>query len=247
MGGVVNDPIPREQLPLDPAAFPPVTSALRVQARLRFGLLPDDPVFVSPAGVAHARNQLGLVVAFGLARRSGELHEGARLLLPGRPRGGQPPVALERLITLLRLGRQVLVCEPGPDPVSLYHAADALVVSAWSEGMARATLAAQLCGLPALITSPAGRGSGDDVVRDEETGWVVPAGRVEAFAQAMVRVAALTPEAREEMGRRARQAMLVRVARADGSVSVSASGARGGRRRRARVRATGEPPGVPET
>jgi D-inositol-3-phosphate glycosyltransferase len=241
MGGVVNDPIPREQLPLDPAAFPPVTSALRVQARLRLGLLPGDPVFVSPAGVAHAKNQLGLVVAFGLARRSGGLHQGARLLLPGRPRGGQPPVALERLITLLRLGRQVLMCEPGPDLVSLYHAADTLVVSAWSEGMARATLAAQLCGLPALITSHAGRGAGD-VVRDEETGWVVPVGRVEAFAQAMVRVAALTPEARDEMGRRARQAMLVRVARADGSVSGAS-----GRGRRARVRATGEPPGVPET
>jgi len=73
--------------------------------------------------------------------------------------------------------------------------------SAW-EGMPIALLEAGAAGLPIVATRVGGN---HEVVRDGESGFLVPPRDAEALGQAMLRLMEQTPERRRDMGERGRE------------------------------------------
>jgi glycosyltransferase involved in cell wall biosynthesis len=85
--------------------------------------------------------------------------------------------------------------------------AHALVIPSFAEGLPMVVMEAMASGRPVLATYVAGT---PELVVPEETGWMVPAGDVQALADLMVRVAAV-PQARlTQMGQQARERVLER-------------------------------------
>ena len=85
--------------------------------------------------------------------------------------------------------------------------AHALVIPSFAEGLPMVVMEAMASGRPVLATYVAGT---PELVVPEETGWMVPAGDVQALADLMVRVAAV-PQARlTQTGQQARERVLER-------------------------------------
>ncbi len=84
----------------------------------------------------------------------------------------------------------------------LMQAADALVMSSDWEGLPMVLLEAHASSLPVVATDVGGN---REVVRDGETGFLVPPRDPEALAQAMLRLMDLPEEERQKMGMVARQ------------------------------------------
>jgi hypothetical protein len=85
--------------------------------------------------------------------------------------------------------------------VSLYHAADALVLPSLYEGLPNAVLEAHASGLPAVVSHAANI---DGLVLDGESGFEVPTFDHEALAGALGRLFALPADQRRAMGARGR-------------------------------------------
>jgi alpha-maltose-1-phosphate synthase len=81
-----------------------------------------------------------------------------------------------------------------------YHASEVFVLPTLEDGLGLVALEAQACNVPAIVTEESGA---KEFVSPQETGWIVPAGDVDALAgsleQALARRADLW-----EMGRLAR-------------------------------------------
>ena len=103
-----------------------------------------------------------------------------RLVLAGRRRDRLPSWLLPRWIRWLGLEDQVQLRPPESDPRVLYHAADALVLPSFAEGMPNVAIEAQLCGLPVVLTRQANR---DNIVSHGQTGLQVPTGDRRALAR----------------------------------------------------------------
>ncbi|HWQ21985.1 MAG TPA: glycosyltransferase, partial [Clostridia bacterium] len=86
------------------------------------------------------------------------------------------------------------------DIPDLMAAADALVLSSRWEGLPMVLLEAASAGLPVIATDIGGVG---EVVADQETGLLVPAGDVDALGAAMIRLAGFPSEVRHDMGKQA--------------------------------------------
>ncbi|MGA3095363.1 MAG: glycosyltransferase [Bryobacteraceae bacterium] len=87
------------------------------------------------------------------------------------------------------------------DMPALMNAADALALSSVVEGLPMALLEGASSGLPAVAT---GAGGVREAILDGQTGFVSPPGDPAALADAMSRLADLSPDARARMGRAAR-------------------------------------------
>jgi glycosyltransferase involved in cell wall biosynthesis len=87
------------------------------------------------------------------------------------------------------------------DMPALMRTADALVLSSVVEGLPMALLEAAASGLPTVTTDVGGV---REAILDGHTGFVAPSGDPAALAEAMARLAALSPEARARMGLAAR-------------------------------------------
>jgi colanic acid/amylovoran biosynthesis glycosyltransferase len=125
-----------------------------------------------------------------------------RLVLAGRRRDRLPSWLLPRWIRWLGLEDQVQLRPPESDPRVLYHAADALVLPSFAEGMPNVAIEAQLCGLPVVLTRQANR---DNIVSHGQTGLQVPTGDRRALAAALGQVSGMSAEARQRMGALGRQ------------------------------------------
>jgi glycosyltransferase involved in cell wall biosynthesis len=121
---------------------------------------------------------------------------GATLLIAGE---GPQEAELRQLAATLAVDTRFLGRRN--DIPALMNAADAFVLSSLVEGLPVALLEAAASGLPAVATAAGGAG---EIVRDGETGFVVPPGDPELLAAAMSRLATLSPEARLAMSRAAR-------------------------------------------
>ena len=121
---------------------------------------------------------------------------GATLLIAGE---GPDEPALRTLAQ--ELGAKARLLGRSEDMAALYNAADAFVLSSVVEGLPMTLIEAAACGLPAVATDVGGV---REIVRDGETGFVVPPGDVEALAGAMARLAALPHEIRARMSESAR-------------------------------------------
>jgi glycosyltransferase involved in cell wall biosynthesis len=121
------------------------------------------------------------------------------LLLAG---GGSLQGETEALAQSLGLSDWVRFLGFRPDVSKLMSAADGYVMSSAWEGMPVVLLEAAAAGLPIVATSVGGN---HEVVRDGESGFLVPARDSDALAQAMVRLMELPEADRRTMGKRARE------------------------------------------
>ena len=123
----------------------------------------------------------------------------AVLLLVGR---GSLQPETEALAEELGLAGAVRFLGVRSDVPVVMSAADGYVMSSAWEGMPMVLLEAAAAGLPIVATRVGGN---HEVVRDEETGFLVPAGDPEALGQAMSRLMGLTVTQRRSMGERGRE------------------------------------------
>ena len=88
------------------------------------------------------------------------------------------------------------------DVPAVMSAGDGYVMSSAWEGMPMVLLEAAAAGLPIVATAVGGNG---EVVRDGESGFLVPARDSEALGQAMLRLMGLPEEQRRAIGKRGRE------------------------------------------
>jgi glycosyltransferase involved in cell wall biosynthesis len=121
------------------------------------------------------------------------------LLLVGR---GTYREEIESLARTLGLADAVRLLGVRNDVSELMSAADAYLMSSAWEGMPIVLLEAATAGLPIVATAVGGN---HEVVRHEESGFLVPSRDAEALAQAMERLTGLLPADRRRMGERGRE------------------------------------------
>jgi glycosyltransferase involved in cell wall biosynthesis len=144
---------------------------------------------------------VGLMFALWSLRREGRLPAHVRVLLAGRARDVVYSRLVRGLVRLFGLEGHVRFLGAVTEMVSLYHAADAVLLPSLYEGMPNAVIEGQVCGLPALVSRAANE---DDLVIDGETGFEIPTADRDALAAALGRLIALDEEARAAMGARGR-------------------------------------------
>jgi glycosyltransferase involved in cell wall biosynthesis len=123
----------------------------------------------------------------------------AILLLVGR---GSLQSETERLAQSLDLGSGVRFLGVRDDVVQVMSAADGYVMSSAWEGMPMVLLEAAAAGLPIVATRVGGN---HEVVRDGESGFVVPPRDHEALGRAMLQLMELSETERRSMGDRGRE------------------------------------------
>ena len=123
----------------------------------------------------------------------------ATLLLVGR---GSLQSETERLAQSLGLGSGVRFLGVRDDVVQVMSAADGYVMSSAWEGMPMVLLEAAAAGLPIVTTRVGGN---HEVVRDGESGFVVPPRDHEALGRAMLQLMELSETERRSMGDRGRE------------------------------------------
>jgi glycosyltransferase involved in cell wall biosynthesis len=172
------------------AANAPADAATRDLARHTLGIPADTPV-VAMVGALSEEKQPALAIEAVASL------DGVHLLVAG---DGPLRDELTALADSSARGR-VHFLGSLPDPSPAYDAADVLVLASRTEGLPGVLIEAGLRGLPVVATDV---GYVRDVVRDGETGVVVPSGDATALADALARVLA-TPG---DMGARARDLFL---------------------------------------
>jgi glycosyltransferase involved in cell wall biosynthesis len=123
----------------------------------------------------------------------------ATLLLVGR---GSLQPETEQLAQSLDLGSGVRFLGVRDDVVQVMSAADGYVMSSAWEGMPMVLLEAAAAGLPIVTTRVGGN---HEVVRDGESGFVVPPRDHEALGRAMLQLMELSETERRSMGDRGRE------------------------------------------
>jgi glycosyltransferase involved in cell wall biosynthesis len=108
----------------------------------------------------------------------------------------------EALTAELGLGGAVRFLGARSDIPAVMSAADGYVMSSAWEGMPMVLLEAAAAGLPIVATAVGGNG---EVVRDGESGFLVPARDPAALAEGMLRLMALPQARRRAMGERGRE------------------------------------------
>ncbi|MFL5460588.1 MAG: glycosyltransferase [Gemmatimonadales bacterium] len=123
----------------------------------------------------------------------------AVLLLVGH---GSLQPETESLAQSLRLGDRIRFLGVRSDVPEVMAAADGYVMSSAWEGMPIALLEAAAAGLPIVATRVGGN---HEVVRDGESGFLVPPRDHEALGRAMLLLMEQTPERRRDMGENGRE------------------------------------------
>jgi glycosyltransferase involved in cell wall biosynthesis len=143
-----------------------------------------------------AKDYPNLLRAFVSVRQQ---HPEAVLLLVGR---GSLQGETEALARDLGLGGAVRFLGVRQDIPEVMNAADGYVMSSAWEGMPIVLLEAAAAALPIVATTVGGN---EEVVRDGESGFLVPPRDHEALAKAMGRLAAMPEAQRRAMGERGRE------------------------------------------
>ncbi len=119
--------------------------------------------------------------------------------------------AVQQLLTEAGVGEQVWLPGARDDIPALMAALDLFVLPSLAEGICNTVLEAMACGLPVIATNVGGN---PDLVREGETGVLVPPGQPDILANQMMAYAG-DPERRRREGRAAR-------ARAETEFSIDA-------------------------
>jgi glycosyltransferase involved in cell wall biosynthesis len=164
-------------VPCDLAAFEDVSPAKKAEYRRRWALAPDAKVVVWAGRPVRFKRLPLLFAAFAEIR---ERIPGARLIIAGRQDLAQED--LDRAARRKRLGDSLLWAGElaHGELAALFGAADVFLFPSVYEGFGRTLVEAGAAGLPAVATATAGAG---DIVRDGETGFLVPLEDARALAE----------------------------------------------------------------
>jgi glycosyltransferase involved in cell wall biosynthesis len=183
----------------DPSGFANVDAKARLEVRKEFGVEDDETLIVAVGRLAPEKGHSVLLQAMA---RMGRESKPAKLAIVGK---GRCESELRELISLLRLEKQAILTGFRSDIPRLYAGADLAALSPiGGESFGIAILEAFLSGLPAVATDVGGV---SDLVRDGETGYLVPPGDPDRLAAALTKMLR-DPAARAEMGRRAKALVL---------------------------------------
>jgi glycosyltransferase involved in cell wall biosynthesis len=167
-----------------------VPAEIRESLRRLLGLT-DAFVWLAVGRFETAKDYPNMLRAFA---RVHERRPEARLLLVGR---GSLQDETEALVRDLGLGDAVRFLGVRSDIPEVMHAADGYVLSSAWEGMPMVLLEAAAAGLPIVATRVGGN---HEVVRDRETGYLVPPRDDAALAQGMLGLMGLPMPERRAMG-----------------------------------------------
>jgi glycosyltransferase involved in cell wall biosynthesis len=190
---------------VDPRAFDPhtVTPAQVAALRASWGVAEGRPIIMLPGRITRWKGQEVLV------RAMAKLEGNAIALLVGDRDAKQAyATALEADIAAAGLGDRVRLVGHADDMATALMAADVVVhASIEAEAFGRTVIEAQAMARPVIA---ADLGGPRETVEEGATGWRVPAGDVDALAEALAYVLALPALARASIGRAARAAVLAR-------------------------------------
>ena len=196
---LANKAVSRERLRMIPNAvdtgrFRPLPE-VRDRVRRELGVA-EKFTWLAVGRLAPPKDYPNMLQAF--ARLSASRLDSTLLIVGTGPLQGQT----EELIRSLGLGDRVRLLGVRRDVPELMSAGDGYVLSSAWEGMPVVLLEAGAAGMPIVATAVGGNG---EVVLDGRTGFVVPPQDPQMLAQAMMKLAALTPADRLRLGQRARE------------------------------------------
>ena len=192
--------VPRELLTcvpngVDTERFRQVKPGTRESVRSSIGVN-DSFVWLAVGRFEVAKDYPNMLHAFAqVCRRDANVV----LLLVGH---GSLQQETESLAQSLGLGDRIRFLGVRSDVPEVMAAADGYVMSSAWEGMPIALLEAAAAGLPIVATRVGGN---HEVVREGESGFLVPPRDSDALGQAMLRLMDQTPERRREMGEHGRE------------------------------------------
>jgi len=189
--GYPDPPLIPNGIPTDEYAPDPDT---RAQWRQAHGIEPHATVLTHVGRFAPPKNHALLVEAFAQVRADAPLY----LLLVG---GGELEDAVREQVAGLGLESRVRFLGIRADVADILRASDAFVLSSRVEGNPLSVMEAMSAGLPVVSTAVGGV---PELVRDRETGLLVPSEDAGALAQAMQALVD-DPVRRQAMGAAARQ------------------------------------------
>ena len=189
--GYTNPPLIPNGIPTDEYAPNPDT---RAQWRQAHGIEPRATVVTHIGRFAFQKNHALLVEAFAQVRSNAPLY----LLLVG---GGELENAVREQVAALGLESRVRFLGIRADVADILRASDAFVLSSRWEGNPMSVMEAMAAGLPVVSTAVGGV---PELVRDGETGLLVPSEDTGALAQA-IQALVDNPARRQAMGVAARQ------------------------------------------
>jgi glycosyltransferase involved in cell wall biosynthesis len=181
---------------VDMARFRSASSGAGQSVRLSLGLTEGGFVWLAVGRFEVAKDYPTMLRAFAKVR---EQEPRAVLLLVGR---GSLQKETEALARELGLGTGVRFLGVRSDVPEVMSAADGYVMSSAWEGMPMVLLEAAAAGLPIVATRVGGN---YEVVRQGETGFLVPPSDHEALGLAMLRLSQLSEPERRAMGERGRE------------------------------------------
>ena len=173
----------------------------RNQLRREFGVGPDDLVVGTIGNLTPPKNHHFLLkIASDLLERA-EFKNRLRFIIIG---GGVLEEELRGLAKELGIESRVIFAGQRENAVDYLRAFDVFIITSHYEGLSNAIMEAMLCGLPCVVTDVGGN---KELVTEDETGYVVPAGEERTFAG---RVAGLLddPSLRRAMGTRGTKRIL---------------------------------------
>jgi glycosyltransferase involved in cell wall biosynthesis len=176
--------------------------ALRAETRRVLGVAPDRFVVGWIGRMTGVKRTEDVLVAF---RRLRDLGVDATLLMIG---DGPDRAAVERRAHDLGVMRDTLFLGYQAEVARFYAAVDAVILPSINEGTPVTAIEALAVGRPVVATRVGGV---PDVVRDGETGFLVPPGSTDELAERLAELAR-DPELRERLGRAGREHVRTRYA-----------------------------------
>ncbi len=182
---------------IDIGEFPPVDDVARAAARRSLGLDLSQPVILMIAAMRPEKAHESLLRAVASLRDRGRR---ATVLLAG---DGERRGALEGLTASLALANDVHFLGIRRDVARLLHAADVVVLPSYGvvETLPLAVIEAMAVGIPVAASAV---GSIPEIVRDGETGFLVPPGDDVALARCLTYILE-NPAASGRVGARGRE------------------------------------------
>jgi glycosyltransferase involved in cell wall biosynthesis len=189
--GYPNPPLIPNGIPTDEYAPDPNK---RAQWRQAHGIETHATILTHVGRFAPPKNHALLIEAFARVRTSAPLY----LLLVG---GGELENTVREQVAALGLESRVRFLGIRADVAEILNASDVFVLSSRWEGNPMSVMEAMASGLPVVSTAVGGV---PELVRDGETGLLVPSEDAEALAQA-IQALVDDPARRQAMGAAARQ------------------------------------------
>ena len=180
---------------VDTAKFVPGN---KPEAKQRLGASSSRPLLLMLANLAPHKGQETAIRAISMLKQRGQ-NVSCWLAGTDRSPGKQFETKLRRTIDVLGLQESVKLLGYRQDSTALLQAADIVLLPSTNEGLPLTVLEAQACCVPVIAAPTAGI---PEIIRDGETGFLVPADDVEGYA-ARIELLIGNPQLCKQLGERA--------------------------------------------